>query len=103
MSDDQTQTPRQLARDFLLSTSSIEGATYMLEDYGFTPKEAGELAEVEAVRMVRSCDPSLRPSFSAVCSWHRWHGVLTEARQNMQTERAAEAMQHIDRLIASVH
>ena len=103
MSDKEKQDPQQLARDFLLSTSSIEGAIFMLEDYGFSSKEAESLAEIGAMRLVKSCDPSLRPSFTAVCSWHRWHNVLTEARQNNQTERASEAMRHIDQLIRSVH
>lgn len=107
MSDDEEERdvdPVSMAAAILIQTGSVERTERTLRQQTTdTNEEISYFVEEALLRVISGAPTELRPSFEAVCSYHRWTHMYGVLMKQGRIKDAMDAQKQLDALLKGVH
>lgn len=91
---------------FLIKTGALDKTERLIEaQLGLTKSDAQDAVAEAYMRLRMSAPEELRPSFTAICSYHRWNHMFEFAASKNPPDftSMSEAQKQLDKLMARVH
>jgi len=102
--DDEITDSVASAGAWLIKTGALDKTERKLEiGLGLTKSEAQDAVAEAYMRLRMSAPEELRPSFTAICSYHRWNHMFEALSSKGDVSGAMEAQRQLDKLMARVH